>query len=60
MENLGFRAFLMGPDGHVFDRVDLYCDDENVARQKAQELVKDCPVELWQCDRKIATFEPRR
>jgi hypothetical protein len=60
MESSGYRAFLLGPDGHVVDRVDLFCRDENEAKQKAQELAKNCPVELWQCARKIAKFEPPR
>ena len=52
----GYRAFLLGRDGHVFGRVDFYCETEEEAKQRAQLLVDGHDVELWQEARKIATF----
>jgi len=50
-----YRAFILGPDGHVQARVDLiYADDENSAREQAKRLVDGHDVELWQLNRKIA------
>ncbi len=49
----GYRAFIIGEDGHVENRVDLVCQGEMEARRLAQQLVDDHDVELWQLDRKI-------
>lgn len=54
-----YRANLMGPDGHVMSRVDLICEDEETARERAQQLAQDRVVELWQGARKIAEYHPR-
>jgi hypothetical protein len=51
-----YRAYLMGPDGHVQSRVDLICEDEEAAKAQAMQLVDGHDVELWHLDRKIATF----
>ena len=51
-----YRAYIMGPDGHVQSRVDIRCDDEAEAIRLAKQLVDGHDVELWQLDRHIATF----
>ena len=51
-----YRAYLMGPDGHIKSRVDLICADEEAAKEHAKQLVDGHDVELRQLDRKIATF----
>jgi hypothetical protein len=51
-----YRAFILGPDGHVKNRVDLRCADEAEAIRLAKQLVAELDVELWQLDRKIETF----
>lgn len=52
----GYRAFILGPDGHVQNRVDLTCDDDAEAIRLAKQLVDSHDIELWQLDRKIETF----
>jgi hypothetical protein len=52
----GYRAFIMGPDGHIQDRVDLRCNDELEAIELAKQLVDGHDVELWQLDRRIGTY----
>lgn len=52
----GYRAYILGPDGHVQERVDLDCPDEAEAIEQAKRLVDSHDVELWQLDRKIETF----
>lgn len=54
-----YRAYLMGPEGYVMSRVDLICEDEETARERAQQLAQDRVVELWQGPRKIAEYHPR-
>jgi hypothetical protein len=51
-----YRAYLIGDDGHFYDAVPLVCDDDAEAIVMAERLAIDHDVELWQLDRKIATF----
>lgn len=34
-----YRAYIMGSDGHVLERVDLQCNDEDEAIELAKQLV---------------------
>jgi len=52
----GFYAYIVDPNGHVISRVDLALESEEAAKERAQQLVDGHDVELWQRDRKIATF----
>lgn len=52
----GYRAYIVGTDGHVLSRVDLHCHDVTEAIEQAKQLVDGHDVELWQLDRKIETF----
>jgi hypothetical protein len=52
-----YRAYLIGDDGHFFDAVALICADDAGAKEKAKRLVDGHDVELWQRDRKIASFD---
>jgi hypothetical protein len=54
---LDFRAFILGPDGHVQNCVELRCADEAAAIRLARQLVSDRDVEIWLLDRKIETFK---
>lgn len=54
-----YRAYILGPDGHVQRQIDLVAD-ENTAKEQAKQLVDGHDVELWQSDRKIATFTPKQ
>ena len=51
-----YRAYIMGTDGHVQNRVDLRCDDDVEAIKLAKQLVDGHDVELWNLDRYIDTF----
>jgi hypothetical protein len=51
-----YRVFVIGPDGHVQDRIDLWCATEDEAKDRAKQLVDGHDVELWHRDHKIATF----
>jgi hypothetical protein len=52
----GFYAYIVDENGHVLRRVDLVLDSEVAAKERAKQLVDGHDVELWQRDRKIATF----
>lgn len=51
-----YRAYLIDPDGHIVSRVDLKCDDDDSAKDRAKSLVDGHDVELWDGSRKIVTF----
>jgi hypothetical protein len=53
-----YCAYLIGRDGHIQHRIDLIAADDDAAKERANVLVDRCDsdIELWQFDRKIATF----
>jgi hypothetical protein len=51
-----YRAYILGPDGHIQLRVELHCADEETATERAKQLVDGHGVELWDGARKIATY----
>ncbi len=54
-----YRAYLIGPDGHIQSRVELVCENEDDAKERAKQLVDGHDIELWQGARKVAIF-PRQ
>jgi hypothetical protein len=53
-----YRAYIIGPNGHIINCVDIRCSDENEARRLAKHAVDGHAVELWQLDRFVERFEP--
>jgi hypothetical protein len=53
---LEYRVYIMGSDGHIQSRIDLLCQDESTAKERAKQLVDGHDVELWQGTRKLARF----
>jgi hypothetical protein len=53
-----YRAYIVGPDGHLLARIDLLCADDDAARQRARALVGGHPIELWREKNLIAEFQP--
>jgi hypothetical protein len=53
-----YRAYVIGPDDNIINRIDLRCPDEMEARRLAKVAVDGHAVELWQADRLIERFEP--
>jgi hypothetical protein len=52
----GYRAFVIGLDGHVENCVEIMCEDDAEARRLAKKLVDRRDIELWQRARRIETF----
>jgi hypothetical protein len=52
-----YCAYIIGPDGHILRRVDLFCADDDAAKDQAKQLVDGHDVELWQLGRRIAEFK---
>jgi hypothetical protein len=53
-----YRAYVIVEDGHIQQRIDLNCADDEMAKEQAKSLVDSHPIELWKSARKVATFEP--
>ncbi|TGN90918.1 hypothetical protein EOW77_0003535 [Bradyrhizobium yuanmingense] len=53
-----YKAYIVDKGGHITERIDLICEDEDVARGRAKQLVDGHAVELWQGNRKIDRFDP--
>ena len=51
-----YRGYLVDRDGHFYEAVPLICADDAEAMEKAKPLAVGHDVELWQLDRKVATF----
>lgn len=56
-ERRDYHAFVLGPDGHVQFRHDLYCATDAEAIERAKQLVDGHDIELWHREKKIATFK---
>jgi hypothetical protein len=54
---LHYRAYLLDERRHVISAANLYCADEEAAKELVQQLVDTNDVELWQLDRRIAIFK---
>jgi hypothetical protein len=54
---LHYRAYLLDEHRRVISAANLYCADEQAAKERAQQLVGANDVELWQLDRRIAVFK---
>ena len=52
-----YRAYILTPDDHITVAVDLFCEDDEAAKERAKQLVNGHDVKLWQFDRKIETFK---
>ncbi|MGY4312571.1 hypothetical protein [Bradyrhizobium sp. JR3.5] len=55
----GYTAYVLSPDNRILWRVDLFCGNDDDAREQAQKLAPDQPVELWDGARKIGKFAPQ-
>jgi hypothetical protein len=38
----------MGADGHILNRIDLFCANDDQAKEQAEALVDGHDIELWQ------------
>jgi hypothetical protein len=54
-----YQAYVVGEDGHFQQRINLLCADDDAAKERSEALVDGHAIELWQSDRKIATFEAK-
>ena len=54
----GYYAFVIGADGHITNRIEIICENDEEAKRWARQLVDGHAIELWQEARMIETFDP--
>jgi hypothetical protein len=54
-----YRAYLIARHGHHIQAVDLECDDDDAAKQRAELMADGTNVELWEHARRIAKFDSK-
>jgi hypothetical protein len=52
-----YRAFEVDRNRHIVGKHDLFCRDDESAKEQAARLVDGYDVELWQSERRIAFFK---
>ena len=50
-----YYAYVIGEDGHIKQRIDLVCADDDTTKERAKALVDGEAIELWQSSHLIAT-----
>jgi hypothetical protein len=55
----GYYAYVIGDDGHIRNRIEVRCGNDDEAKRCAEQLVDGYAIELWQETRKVATFKPK-
>jgi hypothetical protein len=53
----GYRAFIIGEDGHVCDARVFEAASDEVALEVARHLINRHGIEIWPLDRKVAILE---
>jgi hypothetical protein len=53
-----YRAYMIGPDNRIVSRVELICEDDDDAKERARQLVDGRAIELWRGAERLARFEP--
>jgi hypothetical protein len=60
MDRYRYRAYVLNRDDSIRLAIDLYCADDETARERAQQLVDGHDIELWRGTRKIARLSHRK
>jgi len=54
-----YRVHTLDTDGHFLKTIRLDCPDDAAAVETAKQYIDGLDIELWQFDRKVATFAHR-
>ena len=52
-----YRAYVMGPDGHIKDRIEFWSKDDETAKKQAEQCVDGHDTELWHQDKKLQNLK---
>ena len=53
-----YKAYAIGPDDQITSRIDLVCENDTAAKERAKQLVDGQPVELWRGQLFLGLFKP--
>jgi hypothetical protein len=51
-----YRLYVTGPDGHITACLKFWCDDDEAAKERANQYRDGHDLELWHQGEKIATL----
>jgi hypothetical protein len=51
-----YRMYIIAPTGQFLRAIELFCPDDESAKEYAKPLVDGCDVELWEGDRRVERF----
>ena len=54
-----YRAYIIGPDGHIKDRIEFWSKDDETAKKRVEQYVDGHDIELWHQDKKIAELSSK-
>ncbi len=54
-----YRVYIVGKDGNFQSSIALDCAGDDAAIKSAKQLDDGQDIELWQRDRKVATFQAK-
>jgi hypothetical protein len=55
-----YRVYTVDTAGNSLKAIDLDCTDDKAAVKSAKQFIDGHDIELWQLDRKVATFQHKR
>ncbi|MEY9185005.1 hypothetical protein ABIG06_006507 [Bradyrhizobium sp. USDA 326] len=55
----GYRLYILDESGHIVDRLDLSCPNDEAAKFRGGQLAKCQSAELWLLGRRVASFKVR-
>jgi hypothetical protein len=55
-----YQVYVLSDDDHIKSRQDISCEDDEIAKERAKQMLDGHAIELWQNTRKIAKFDPKK
>ena len=53
-----YCVYGIGADKGILGRIDLLCEDDNAAKERAEHLLGEHVIELWHSDELLERFDP--
>ena len=55
-----YRAYIIGRDGHITERIEFFCEHDEEAKEQAKQHVDGHDVELWHRDQRIIVLRHKQ
>ena len=53
-----YCVYVIGADEGILGRIDLLCEDDTAAKERAERLLGEHAIELWHSDELLERFDP--